>query len=167
MVYHNDMPRNGHGRGNEGDVDNNSTRTSSKYSVPSLQVDPVHPGEHWHVLGATQEPWLESQPWEQIAKKIWKESLIEKILMCHYHELVCRSIRQIWKICDLMYLSCILLSLNDFSSIHCSNKLFWHWHFWSFGHCTLFLVWKIIIYPVNFKNYPDKSEIGWIILFEW
>ena len=66
-----------------------------------------------------------------------------------------------------MYLWCILLSLNSFSSIHCSSKLFSHRHFWFFGQCnTLFLVWKIITCTVNYKSYSDYDEISWKFLIE-
>ena len=61
------------GKDNEENVVNNRTCMQCKCRVPLLQVDPVHPEEHWHLLGATQEPWLELQPWEQIAKSKIKE----------------------------------------------------------------------------------------------
>ena len=42
---------------------------ANKFDVPVTQVLPVHPVEHWHLLGETQDPRLLSHPWEQIAVK--------------------------------------------------------------------------------------------------
>ena len=42
---------------------------ANRFDVPVTQVVPVHPFEHWHLLGETQDPRLLSHPWEQIAVK--------------------------------------------------------------------------------------------------
>ena len=60
------------------------THSQQKYCkqvwcVPVTQALPVHPAEHWHLLGETQDPWLLSQPWEQIAVKEINNTVTESM----------------------------------------------------------------------------------------
>ena len=52
---------------------------SHKFDVPVTQVLPVHPVEHWHLLGETQDPRLLSHPWEQIAVKYVNNKVTESM----------------------------------------------------------------------------------------
>jgi len=48
-------------------TDSPTRNIANKFDVPISHILPVHPVEHWHMLGETQDPCL--HPWEQIAVK--------------------------------------------------------------------------------------------------
>ena len=49
-------------------IDSPTRNIANKFDVPLSHILPVHPVEHWQMLGETQDPPC-LHPWEQIAVK--------------------------------------------------------------------------------------------------